>query len=132
MNHKVWFYFRHGYAYYIASVLAPFNTIMILVGFSSKFGIPVEVLYIVIPLIVIIGAPIVILIGKKHYENAYKSEVDVMTRANQYNYTVLPGSKEATVLLPIQLEIIRYLRSKADNEKLKSLEEKLVTLLEDQ
>jgi hypothetical protein len=126
---RVWFYFRHGYAYYIASILAPFNTIMLLVGFSDKLGISQDILTILIPIIIVVGVPSIVFLGRTHYKKAYSSEVDVVSLHNQYNYKFLPKSKESEILYPAILEILKDLQERKPNKKIEKIEDNIIRLL---
>lgn len=110
--HKLWFYYRHGYAYYLAMAMAGMNT-MILVYFTAgdkvffirdvfpHFGIFVG-------FAALIMIPSLILIGFFHYKRAYKSEAQVLTEKNPYFFKLPPGHA-AEVVFPLYLELLDVL-----------------------
>jgi len=119
--HKLWFYYRHGSAYYVTQLIQMVNTI-ILVYFVAGDKIFLirdvfpHIAYFVIAAVGI-GGPLVILIGYLHYKKAYKSESDILVRNNPFN---------TNIMLPTMLALVKHLKEKSytkeDQEELANLE----------
>ena len=140
---RAWYYFRMGYATYLAFLVVSVNT-MVTVYYLAINNI--EDLKVVFPsfgiwavFIVTTVTPLAVFLGWLHLKRspAYRSELEVSIEANPYYYKLPPGFwKEA--LVPVLLEILRLnlkIISKeplAETElnTLKSLQKKLETLIE--
>lgn len=116
--HKVWFYYRYGYALYLAMILSGVNT-LILVYFTMG-----DVVFVIrdtfphflwfLSTAIIIGVPTLIIVGYLHYRFAYKSEAEVIVKRNPYHYK-LPDGHNIEVLFPILYELINYLEQQNPN-----------------
>ncbi|NIN03675.1 MAG: hypothetical protein GTO44_09975 [Hydrotalea flava] len=106
--HKLWFYYRHGSAYYVTQLIQMINTIILVyfVAGDKIFFIRDVFPHIAIFVIVAvgIGGPLVVFIGWLHYKKAFKSEADIMTRQNPFN---------TNIMMPVMLHLVRHLKEKS-------------------
>lgn len=140
---RSWYYFRTGYATYLAFLIASVNTVVTVYYLAIKNIPSLETVFtsfgIWILFVVFVGVPLSVFLGWLHLKRspAYRSELDVSIEANPYYYKLPPGYwREA--FAPAMLEIIR-LNLKAINKEpltqdevnvLQSLQKKLQTLIE--
>ena len=140
---RSWYYFRTGYATYLAFIIASLNTMVTVYYLAIK---NVEDLKFVFPsfsiwavFIVTAVTPLAVFLGWLHLKRspAYRSELEVSIEANPYYYKLPPGYwKEA--LFPVLLEILQLnLKiinkeplSEAEHNTLKTLQKKLELLIE--
>lgn len=142
MPFRAWYYFRTGYATYLAFIMTGINTLVTVYYLAIA---SISDLQSVFPSFTVwaltmtaIVAPIGVFIGWLHLKRspAYRSEVDVSVEANPYYYKLPPGYwKEA--LAPTMLELLRLnLKiiskeplSASELDSLKNLQKKLETLI---
>lgn len=140
---RAWYYFRTGYAIYLAFIISVVNT-MVTVYYLAINNIPdLKAVFpsfsIWVVFIVSIATPLAVFLGWLHLKRspAYTSELDVSIEANPYYYKLPPGYwKEA--LAPLMLELLK-LNMKIINKEpltesemasLKSLQKKWETLID--
>ncbi len=131
-----WYYFRTGYATYIALLLGVVNVLtttyyLAIRNFPSLSDVfPDFLIYIIT--ITVIGIPLTILIGYIHFKKSpsYSSEADITVEANPYYYKLPPGFWKE-VFCPVYLETLRICTKIANNEKITEDEIKKIKKLED-
>jgi hypothetical protein len=135
--HKLFFYYRYGYSFYLAMILAAMNT-MILIYFTAG-----DVIFVIrdtfphfayfVGFAVVVGVPTLITIGYLHYKRAYKNEVEVVARNNPHMYQLPPGHA-IEVTYPLYMELLAVLKcfnpEPERKKRLEALEKKLQILLD--
>lgn len=111
---RAWYYFRLGYAAYIALVLGGFSSITVIYRLGLE---DIPYLSSVFPHLAIFtlfalatGIPICILIGYIHAKrtNALATDISINAEMNPYNHILMPG-KEKEVLIPLLVAIAKGL-----------------------
>ncbi|MGH9879637.1 MAG: hypothetical protein ACRD5H_18565, partial [Nitrososphaerales archaeon] len=139
---RAWFYFRMGYATYLAFMMAIINT-MVTVYYLAIDKVPV--LETVFPsfsiwtiFIAFTVGPLGVLIGWLHLKRtpAFRSEAEVAAEANPYFYKLPPGYwREALIpaileLLTLNLKLLnKETLSESEVNSLKDLQKKLQLLI---
>lgn len=133
---RTWYYFRTGYTQYFAFIIAVLNmftiTYYLAIENSSINSIfPSFSSYVIISSV--IGIPLLIALGFIHMRKsaAFRSESEITSESNPYNYKLLPGIHKE-VLAPLLLELLKLLRksdaselSDEETKRLNELDEKL-------
>jgi len=140
---RAWFYFRQGYATYLAFILASVNTLVTVYYLAIQKVPDLQVLFpslaIWTAVMVTTVTPVAVFIGWLHYKrsHAYTAEADVIIESNPYNYKLPPGYwREA--LAPAILELLRLnvmilskeQLSKEEIDKVRNLQIKFEELIE--
>lgn len=124
---RAWFYFRMGWATYVAFVFAAINTLVTTYYLAIK---DVPTLKVIFPsfgaylgITTMIGVPLLIGIGYFHFKksHAYSSEMDVATESNPYYYKLPPGYT-IEVMFPLYRALTNLLIKMANNQKLTEAE----------
>jgi len=140
---RAWYYFRTGYATYLAFIIASLNT-LVTVYYLAINNIPdlkgvFPSFSIWVAFMVTSVTPLAVFLGWLHLKRsgAYRSELDVSVEANPYYYKLPPGYwREA--LAPVLLELLRLnlkiiskeTISEGEMNSLKNLQKKLETLID--
>ena len=131
-----WFYFRTGYATYIALLLGVVNVLTTTYHLAIK-NIPIlEKIFpdfaTYIYTIIGIGVPITVLVGYVHFKKSpsFSTETDISVEANPYYYKLPPGFWKE-VFGPVYLQTLRLCTKIANNEKITDDERKKIKELED-
>ena len=143
LSFRSWFYFRTGYSTYFAMIFASINTLTVTYYLAIE-QIPAlkEIFpsfYIYSLIVVSVGFPLLIFVGYLHFKKSagFSSEAEINVESHPYYFKLPPGHNKE-VLFPILLEIMQILvkisnnqkLSDADDEKIKSLTEKINSLIE--
>jgi hypothetical protein len=132
---RSWYYFRTGYATYLAFILAAINMMVVVYYLAIK---SVPVLETVFPSFVIwilvitaTGVPLSIFLGWLHVKRsaAYSSELDIQVEANPYYYKLPPGFWKE-VFAPTYLELLRLNLKLLNKESLTEEEQKQIKELQ--
>ncbi len=105
---RAWYYFRNGWSTYFAFILAAINTLTVTYFLaienypSLKLIFPSFEQYIVI--LVLIGVPILILIGYAHFKRtvAYRTEAEITWEVNPFLRRMLMNSE---IEIPLQIKL---------------------------
>jgi len=140
---RAWFYFRMGYATYLAFMIAIINT-MVTVYYLAINQVPE--LKIIFPsftvwaiFIALIVGPLGVFVGWLHLKRtpAYRSEAEVSAEANPYFYKLPPGYwREALApaileLLSLNLKVLnKETLTESEVNSLKNLQKKLQVLID--
>ena len=140
---RAWYYFRTGYATYLAFLLASVNTVVTVYYLAIQNLPALQVVFpsftIWVLFVTFVVTPIGVFLGWLHLKRspAYRSEMDIAMEANPYYYKLPPGYwREA--LAPAMLEILRLNlkvlnkepMSEAEIDSLKNLQKKLQVLID--
>ncbi|MEM3084633.1 MAG: hypothetical protein QXU32_05870 [Nitrososphaerales archaeon] len=142
LPYRSWYYFRTGYATYLAFVLAAINMIVVVYYLAIQNVPALETVFpsftIWALVVILIGVPLAIFLGWLHFKRAptYRSEVDIQVESNPYYYKLPPGYWQE-VFAPAYLEILRLnLRilnkeplTEQEEKQLKELQKKLENLI---
>ena len=129
---RAWFYFRQGWTAYYAFIMAAVNVLTVTYFLaienypSLQVIFPTFVHYILAA--VIIGVPLLVLIGYAHYKRtqAFSAEADITAEAYPYWYKLPPGwNKE--VVFPLYLSMLNIMIKMSKNEKLSTEETDEIT-----
>ena len=129
---RAWFYFRQGWTAYFAFIMAAVNVLTVTYFLaienypSLQVIFPTFVHYILAA--VIIGVPLLVLIGYAHYKRtqAFSAEADITAEAYPYWYKLPPGwNKE--VVFPLYLSMLNIMIKMSKNEKLSTEEADEIT-----
>ena len=124
---RAWFYFRQGWTAYFAFVMAAVNVLTVTYFLaidnypSLQIIFPTFIHYILAA--VIVGVPLLILVGYAHYKRtqAFTAEADITVEAYPYWYKLPPGwNKE--VVFPLYLTMLNLMIKMSKNEKLSTEE----------
>ncbi len=119
---RAWFYFRQGYATYIAFIIGFFSNIIVIYSLSIKPAIESggtvgNLLDTVFPhltnfilIAVLVATPVCIYLGLLHMKRtgAFAADASVSTESNPYVYRIVPG-KEQEVFLPLWILTTQWL-----------------------
>jgi hypothetical protein len=134
---RAWYYFRTGYATYIAFILGFVQAIIIIYSLSIKPAIESggsvgSFLGQIFPhltnfaiVAILIGTPICIYLGLLHMKRtgAFAADASVSTESNPYVYRVVPG-KEQEVFLPLWILTTQWLAKLLEQQNTMSKEDK--------
>ncbi len=135
MPFRSWYYFRTGYATYLAFILAAIN-MMVVVYYLAIKSIPA--LEIVFPsfaiwalIITAVGIPLSVFLGWLHVKRsaAFRSELDIQVEANPYYYKLPPGFWK-DVFAPTYLELLKLSLKLLNKEPLTEEEQKQIKELQ--
>ena len=132
---RAWYYFRKGWAIYFAFILAAINTLTVTYFLaidnypSLKSVFPSFEQY--VALVVVIGVPLLIIIGYAHYKKTqgFKSEVDVLIETNPYQRR---NTVNNDIILRLNLQLMSTLLKVAKKEDLSEEEIEEITQLHDE
>ena len=130
-----WYYFRTGYATYLAFALAAINMMVVVYYLAIKNVPSMETVFPNFTIwalsITTVGVPLAILLGWLHVKRspAYRSEVDIIVEANPYTYKLSPGVWKE-VLAPFYLELLRLNLKILNKEPLTEEEQKQIKELQ--
>ena len=140
---KTFFYFRIGYAIYLAFLIGIINFLTTSYFLAIKkipeiiSIFPTFEIYIIT--VISIGIPLVTLVGWLHFKRVgtYSAEAAIQQQAAPYNFMYQPGYNKE-VFGPAYLEILKMNKKKltgeklseSDHEKIKDLEKKLQHLID--
>lgn len=131
------FYFRIGYAHYLAMVVGVVN-ILTTTYFLAAQQIPAildifPTFEIYVSVVIFVGSPIVILVGWIHFKRigTFSAEAAIMAQAHPFNYKLFPGYHKE-VYGPAYLEILQLNIKRLNGEKLTLEEISYIKHLEDQ
>ena len=132
---RAWYYFRQGWSIYFAFILAAINTLTVTYFLaidnypSLKSVFPSFEQYVAI--IVVIGVPLLIIIGYAHYKKTqgFKSEVDVLIETNPYQRR---NTVNNDIILRLNLKLMSTLLKVAKKEDLSEEEIEEMTQLHDE
>ena len=132
---RSWYYFRQGWSIYFAFILAAINTLTVTYFLaidnypSLKSVFPSFEQYVAI--IVVIGVPLLIIIGYAHYKKTqgFKSEVDVLIETNPYQRR---NTVNNDIILRLNLQLMSTLLKVAKKEDLSEEEIEEITQLHDE
>ena len=133
---RSWYYFRTGYATYLAFALAAINMMVVVYYLAIKSVPSLETLFPNFTIwalsIITIGVPLAILLGWLHVKRspAYRSEMDIMVEANPYYYKLPPGFWKE-VFAPLYLELLRLNLKVLNKEQLTEEEQKQIKELQE-
>lgn len=135
LSFRAWFYFRMGWSTYFAFVLAAVNTMVVTYYLAIekvpylKEIFPTFTFY--LATFVLIGIPVLILIGYAHYKltPAISEEVEITTESNPYFFKIPPGWN-TEIVFPLYRLLTEILLKLAKNEKLSDKEIQQVSELQ--
>lgn len=139
---RSWYYFRTGYATYLAFVLAAINMIVVVYYLAIQNLPDLKNVFPSFSLwaltVISVGIPLAIFLGWLHFKRSptYRSEVDIQVEANPYYYKLPPGYWKE-VFAPAYLEILRLnLKvlnkeplTEEEQQQIKDLQKKLEDLI---
>lgn len=126
---RSWFYFRVGYATYIALLIGIGGNLLLFYRLGVQY---VDFLKNIFPSLTIftlaaiaVTVPISVGAGLYHMKRtgAYAADATVATESNPYIYKVVPG-KEQEVFLPLWIATVRSLIKVLDKQNAMTVEEK--------
>ncbi len=134
---RSWFYFRTGYATYLAFLIGFASNIVVIYELAIKnnqtFGQYFPRLTVFTILALVVTIPLCISLGLYHMKRtgAYAADASVSIESNPYVYKLVPG-KEQEVFLPLWVLTVKALAKVLDQQKTMTVEEKkeLESLLE--
>tara|TARA_B100001765_G_scaffold106426_1_gene65907 strand:- start:381 stop:836 length:456 start_codon:yes stop_codon:yes gene_type:complete len=123
LGFRGWFYFRQGWSVYFAFIFAAVNTLTVTYFLAIdnypflKDVFPSFIHYIAI--VVLIGIPILVLIGYAHYKRtaSFKAEADIHIEANPHLRRILTNTE---IMLSMSLQLSELSMKLMNNEKLTS------------
>ena len=132
---RSWFYFRMGWAMYLAFIMAALNTLVVtyylaIESIPELVAIfPTFTYYVII--LTVCGIPTLILVGYFHYKRtgAYRTEMEVLFQANPFEARTLVNSE---INLKLNLKVIELINKISNNEKIDEAELKKLSVLKDQ
>lgn len=125
LPYRAWFYFRQGWATYFTFLFSAINTLVVTYYLaierlpSVKELFPTFLLYSIT--LVIIGIPLLIIIGYIHYKKspAFKTEAMISFESNPPLYRMMQNTE---IILPLCLQLSNLLIKLSKNEKLTDAE----------
>lgn len=121
ISFRAWYYFRMGWSTYFAFILAAINTLTVTYFLAIDNYPSLKSVFqsfeIYVTVIVIIGVPILIVIGYAHFKRtkAFKSEIDVMIESNPYQRRNTVNNE---IILRMNLQLINLLTKLVNGDKL--------------
>ena len=123
LGFRGWFYFRQGWSVYFAFIFAAVNTLTVTYFLAIdnypflKDVFPSFIHYIAV--IVLIGIPLLVLIGYAHYKRtaSFKAEADIHIEANPHLRRILTNTE---IMLSMSLQLSELSMKLMNNEKLTS------------
>ena len=120
---RTWFYFRMGWSYYFAFIMAAVNVLTVTYFLaienypSLQVVFPTFVHYIAVA--ACIGVPALIFAGYVHYKRSavFATEMEINYESNPYWYKAAPGWQR-DVVFPLYLNMINLMIKMSKNEKL--------------
>ena len=118
---RAWFYFRQGFATYLAFILSAINTLTVTYYLAIEKAqflqifFPSFLHYVII--ITVIGIPALISIGYIHFKKsgAIRAEADIGFEVNPHMYRILANTE---AIMPLYLKMSQILLRFSKNEKL--------------
>ena len=126
---RYWYYFRIGFATYLAYPLTLGTTIVTVYYLFIKAVPSLETIFpnfwVFTLVSILIGGPLGTLLGLVHFKRtrAYASEADIGAESNPYNFKLLPGYWR-TVMMPLFIEQLVQLRKIREGQGTLSPDEK--------